>query len=61
MEVRQHAFVRNGREDVVLQEIGPRMTMKLFEVRSGTLAEKEGEREWHLSQYTRTGKKKDYL
>ena len=61
VEVRQHAFVRNGREDVVLQETGPRMTMRLFEVRNGTVADKEGEKEWHLSQYTRTGRKKDYL
>ncbi|KAL9088114.1 MAG: hypothetical protein Q9159_003312 [Coniocarpon cinnabarinum] len=61
VEVRQHAFVRNGRQDVVLAEIGPRMTMRLFEVRSGTLAEKDGEKEWHLSSYTRTGRKKDYL
>lgn len=60
VEVRQHAFVRSGRESVELREIGPRMTMRLFEVRGGTLAE-EGEKEWHLSQYTRTARKKDYL
>ena len=60
IQVRHHAFIRSGRDSVTLQEIGPRMTMRLFEVRGGTLAE-EGEKEWHLSLYTRTGKKKDYL
>lgn len=61
VEVRHHAFVRSGYKDVVLRETGPRMTMRLFEIRGGTLESREGDREWHLSQYTRTSKKKDYL
>ncbi|RBQ86380.1 hypothetical protein VDGD_20761 [Verticillium dahliae] len=36
------------------------MTMRPFEVRAGTL-EAKGDVEWHLSQYTRTGRKKNYL
>lgn len=35
--------------------------MRLFEIRGGTLAEKGGDAEWHMNQYTRTAKKKDYL
>ncbi|RYP06956.1 hypothetical protein DL764_002843 [Monosporascus ibericus] len=42
-------------------EVGPRMSMKLFEIRSGTLENKDGDVEWHLNQYTRTSRKKDYL
>lgn len=61
IEVRHHVFVRTGYQDVELAEVGPRMTMRLFEIRGGTLATKEGDVEWHLSQYTRTSKKKDYL
>lgn len=61
IEVRHHAFVRSGRAEVSLKEVGPRMTMRLFEIRGGTLEEEDGEREWHLSLYTRTGRKKDYL
>jgi len=61
IEVRHHVFVKTGYKDVELAEVGPRMTMRLFEIRGGTLENKEGDVEWHLSQYTRTAKKKDYL
>ncbi|KAI9669959.1 MAG: snoRNA-binding rRNA-processing protein imp4 [Alyxoria varia] len=61
IEIRHHVFVRTGHQSVELAEVGPRMTMRLFEIRGGTLENKDGDKEWHLSQYTRTGKKKDYL
>lgn len=61
IEVRHHVFVRTGHNSVELAEVGPRMTMRLFEIRAGTLDNKEGDVEWHLNQYTRTSKKKDYL
>ena len=62
IEVRHHVFVQTGYKDVELAEVGPRMTLRCFEIRGGTL-EKEsgGEIEWALTQYTRTGRKKDYL
>ena len=62
IEVRHHVFVKTSYRDVELAEVGPRMTMRLFEVRGGTL-EKEsgGDVEWALTQYTRTSRKKDYL
>lgn len=61
IEVRHHVFVRTGYQSVELAEVGPRMTMRLFEIRSGTLENKDGDVEWHLNQFTRTAKKKDYL
>jgi U3 small nucleolar ribonucleoprotein protein IMP4 len=61
IEVRHHVYVRTGYQSVELAEVGPRMSMRLFEIRSGTLDSKEGDVEWHLNQYTRTGRKKDYL
>jgi U3 small nucleolar ribonucleoprotein protein IMP4 len=61
IEVRHHVFVRTGYDSVELAEVGPRMTMRVFEIRSGTLENKEGDVEWHLTQYTRTAKKKNYL
>jgi len=61
IEVRHHVFVRTGYDSIELSEVGPRMTMKLFEIRGGTLENKDGDVEWHLTQYTRTGRKKDYL
>lgn len=62
IEVRHHVFVQTGYRDVELAEVGPRMTMRCFEIKGGTL-EKDagGEVEWALTQYTRTGRKKDYL
>ena len=61
IEVRHHVFVRAGHQNVELAEVGPRMTMRLYEIRGGTVENKDGDKEWHLSQYTRTSKKKDYL
>ncbi|RKU44434.1 snoRNA-binding rRNA-processing protein imp4 [Coniochaeta pulveracea] len=61
IEVRHHVFVRTSYQSVELSEVGPRMTMKPFEIRGGTLENKEGDVEWHLNQYTRTSRKKNYL
>ncbi|MCJ1286410.1 snoRNA-binding rRNA-processing protein imp4 [Xylographa opegraphella] len=61
IEVRHHVFVKTGPRTVELAEVGPRMTMRLFEIRGGTVEAKEGDVEWHLNQYTRTGRKKEYL
>lgn len=61
IELRHHVFVRTGYQSVELAEVGPRMTMRLFEIRGGTLENKEGDTEWHMNQYTRTSRKKDYL
>lgn len=62
IEVRHHVFVKTGYRDVELAEVGPRMTMRLFEVRGGTLEKGSGgDVEWALTQYTRTSKKKEYL
>ncbi|KAL4869809.1 hypothetical protein BDV12DRAFT_72867 [Aspergillus spectabilis] len=62
IEVRHHVFVKTGYKDVELAEVGPRMTMRLFEIRGGTLEKgSSGDVEWALTQYTRTSRKKDYL
>jgi U3 small nucleolar ribonucleoprotein protein IMP4 len=62
IEVRHHVFVQTGYKDIELAEVGPRMTMRCFEIKGGTLEKDSGgEVEWALRQYTRTGRKKDYL
>ena len=61
IEVRHHVFVRTGYQSVELAEVGPRMTMRLFEIRGGTLENKDGDNEFHMNQFTRTSKKKEYL
>lgn len=61
VEVRHHVFVKTSHQSVELAEVGPRMTMRLFEIRQGTADKKDGDVEWHMNQYTRTSKKRDYL
>lgn len=61
IEVRHHVFVQTSYQSVELAEVGPRMTMRCFEIRGGTLENKDGDVEWRLNQYTRTSRKKDYL
>ena len=61
IEVRHHVFVRTSYQSVELSEVGPRMSMRPFEIRGGTLENKDGDVEWHLNQYTRTSRKKNYL
>ena len=36
IEVRHHVFIRTGHDSVELSEVGPRLSMKLFEIRNGT-------------------------
>lgn len=61
IEVRHHVFVKTSYQNVELAEVGPRMTMRCFEIRGGTLENKDGDVEWRLNQYTRTSRKKDYM
>ncbi|KAI0473076.1 Brix-domain-containing protein [Xylariaceae sp. FL0804] len=61
IEVRHHVFVKTSFDSVELSEVGPRMSMKIFEIRAGLLDQKDGDVEWALTQYTRTSRKKDYL
>lgn len=62
VEVRHHVFVQTSYREIELAEVGPRMTMRCFEIRGGTLEKDSGgEVEWALTQYTRTARKKNYL
>jgi U3 small nucleolar ribonucleoprotein protein IMP4 len=57
---RHHVFVKIPRQ-VQLAEVGPRFEMKPYEIRQGTLEQTESEREWVLSHYSRTTKKRSVL
>jgi U3 small nucleolar ribonucleoprotein protein IMP4 len=61
IECRHHVFVRTGPKSIELAEVGPRLTLRLYEIRGGTLERDDGDVEWRLNQYTRTAKKKNYL
>lgn len=61
ISVRHHVYVRTGYKDVELAEVGPRMEMKLYEIRLGTVDNKHADYEWRLANYTRTARKRDVL
>ncbi|EAQ85814.1 anticodon-binding protein [Chaetomium tenue] len=61
IEVRHHVYVRTSYDSVELSEVGPRFTMRPFSITMGTLENKDADVEWHLSQYTRTSRKKNYF
>lgn len=61
IEVRHHIYVRTSYDSVELSEVGPRFTMRPFSIMMGTLENKDADQEWHLSQYTRTSRKKSYF
>ncbi|KAL2196160.1 anticodon-binding protein [Corynascus similis CBS 632.67] len=61
IEVRHHVYVRISYNSVELSEVGPRFTMRPFSITMGTLENKDADVEWHLSQYTRTSRKKNYF
>ncbi|KAK3326385.1 anticodon-binding protein [Apodospora peruviana] len=61
IEVRHHVYVRTGYDSIELSEVGPRFTMRPFQITMGTLENKNAEVEWSLRQYTRTSRKKNYF
>lgn len=61
ISVRQHVYVRTGKDGVEIAEVGPRFELKLFELRLGTLENKDADVEWKLRRFVRTGNRKDYL
>jgi U3 small nucleolar ribonucleoprotein protein IMP4 len=60
ISVRQHVYVRT-RDGVELAEVGPRFEMKLYDLRLGTVDNKDADVEWQLRGFVRTANKKDYL
>lgn len=60
ISARQHVFVKT-REGVELAEVGPRFEMRLYELRLGTLDNKDADVEWQLRRFVRTAGRKDYL
>lgn len=61
ISLRHHVYVKTGYNSVELAEVGPRMEMKLFELRLGTVDNKDADYEWRLANYTRTARKRDLL
>jgi U3 small nucleolar ribonucleoprotein protein IMP4 len=60
ISVRQHVYVKT-RDGVEIAEIGPRFEMRLYELRLGTLENKDADVEWALRRFVRTANRKNYL
>ncbi|QRV86451.1 Brix domain protein [Ceratobasidium sp. AG-Ba] len=58
---RHHVFAKTSHKDVQLAEVGPRFEMKPYEIRQGTIEQTTADKEWVLSHYTRTAKKRRQL
>ncbi|KAJ1310079.1 hypothetical protein OPQ81_006831 [Rhizoctonia solani] len=58
---RHHVFAKTSHKEVQLAEVGPRFEMKPYEIRLGTIEQATADKEWVLSHYTRTAKKRRQL
>ena len=59
---RHHTHSTDEHGKIELKEIGPRMEMKLYQIKQGTLEKEETANvEWRLHPYTNTAKKRRFL
>ena len=58
---RHHMYTKAGHDDVELHEVGPRFEMRLYQVRLGTLEQKDAENEYVLRPYQNTATKRQML
>lgn len=58
---RHHMYTKTGHEEVELHEVGPRFEMRLYQIRLGTLEQKEADLEYVLRPYQNTATKKQVL
>ncbi|VVT49863.1 uncharacterized protein SAPINGB_P002481 [Magnusiomyces paraingens] len=61
ISVRHHVYVRTSDGNVELAEVGPRFEMRLYELKLGTIDNKDADIEWKLRGFVRTANRKDYL
>mmetsp|Transcript_29074 Transcript_29074/g.44375 ORF Transcript_29074/g.44375 Transcript_29074/m.44375 type:complete len:297 (+) Transcript_29074:65-955(+) len=58
---RHHMYSKSGKEEVTLHEVGPRFEMTLYQLRLGTLDQKDAENEYVLRPYQNTAAKRQLL
>ena len=58
---RHHMYTKTGHEKVTLHEVGPRFEMRLYQIRLGTLEQKEADLEYVLRPYQNTATKRQVL
>ena len=58
---RHHMYSKPSHDQVTLHEVGPRFEMRLYQIRLGTLEQKEADNEYILRPYQNTASKKQVL
>mmetsp|Transcript_16868 Transcript_16868/g.21339 ORF Transcript_16868/g.21339 Transcript_16868/m.21339 type:complete len:297 (+) Transcript_16868:36-926(+) len=58
---RHHMYSKTGKDDVTLHEVGPRFEMRLYQLRLGTLDQKDAENEYVLRPYQNTAARRQLL
>lgn len=58
---RHHTWNKAGHNEVELEEIGPRFELALYQIKLGTIEQKDAESEWVLRPYMRTSKTRTLL
>jgi U3 small nucleolar ribonucleoprotein protein IMP4 len=58
---RQHMYSKPTHDSVTLHEVGPRFEMRLYQIRLGTLEQKEADYEYVLRPYQNTASKRQVL
>jgi U3 small nucleolar ribonucleoprotein protein IMP4 len=58
---RHHMYSKTAHDEVALHEVGPRFEMKLYQIRLGTLEQKEADNEYVLRPYQNTAIKRQVL
>ena len=58
---RHHMYSKPAHDKVVLHEVGPRFEMRLYQIRLGTLEQKDAENEYFLRPYQNTAAKRNVL
>jgi U3 small nucleolar ribonucleoprotein protein IMP4 len=58
---RHHMYSKATHDSVALHEVGPRFEMRLYQIRLGTLEQKEADNEYVLRPYHNTATKRQVL
>ncbi|OQV23576.1 putative U3 small nucleolar ribonucleoprotein IMP4 [Hypsibius exemplaris] len=59
---RHHTYRKNESRKLELEEAGPRMEMKLYQIKLGTIDQLDAaDSEWQLKPYMNTAKKRRFL
>ena len=58
---RHHMYSKSSHDTVQLHEVGPRFEMRLYQIRLGTLDQKEADTEYVLRPYQNTANKRNVL